>query len=77
MGPKDELDTLCKKIKDMIPAKELKDDSTDQFKTFLKTLGDKNINPKEIECIQRSYNYFNHILGVLNVPRPTRTVSQK
>jgi hypothetical protein len=72
-----ELDTLCQTIKAMIPSKEVKDDSTDQFKTFLKTLEEKKIDPREIECIQRSYNYFNHILGVLNVARPTRTVSRK
>jgi hypothetical protein len=71
MDPTLELHSLCEKIKAMIPANRILHDATEQFKSFMQSLKDKGIDEKELECIRRSYNYFNHIARVLN---PTDSV---
>jgi hypothetical protein len=63
MDSKEELNDLCKKIKGLIPSKRIGDDVTDSFKQFISDLGTSGIDPHEIDCIIRSYNYFNVLLG--------------
>ena len=62
MDHRKELNNLCKTIKSLIPSNRKEDDVTDQFEQFIKDLDSKGIDPHEIECIRRAYNYFNFIL---------------
>jgi hypothetical protein len=74
MDPRNELSLLCEKIKQHIPSNQIKPDATEPFTHFLQSLSEKGVSAHEIECVRRSYNYFNHILGHVNTPKEPNSI---
>jgi len=63
MNRGNELNELCKEIKRLIPSNRKENDVTKEFENFIMSLESSKIDPYEIKCIFRAYNYFNFILG--------------